>query len=957
MKQKKIFLFVPFVLILFSYLFYTSYKDVRDRSLDEFNSQQFALAKQASRGIESFFIYYQRELLFLSKLNYVSELNVQGKELLTEFYKNHSDQIEAITIVDEKGTIKYTFPLNQSAIGQDISSQVHVRTIMKSHQPTVSDVFTSVQGYRAIAYHIPIFSGNDYRGSIAILIPLDKLGKRFIENIKTGETGYGSMISEDGVTLYHPDKELAEKNVVDIYSGCPTVLEILEQSLKEKKGTAICELNKTASGKKVSIRTLAAFYRISLDNTFWTILILTPEKEVYSILTSFRNRLFILFGLIILVMVTYFYLSLKAGSILKEEKKRKALENIIRESEKRFRIMFELSPAGIILIDDKGIIIEVNASFCKTLGYSRKEVIGNNISLFSLPKNDGDIEKNIAKILSGKTIKHEVENLKKDGTTCSIALYETMILLPDGKPGILSVSDDITELKRSQEKMQTLSRALESIGECVSITDFNNKILFVNNAFCKTYGYNEAELIGRDIDIIRLDKTDGKLGKRILSQTISGGWSGELINIRKDGSQFPINLSTSCIFDEDGNTIALIGIAVDITESKKSQLELIAAKEKAEESDKLKSAFLANISHELRTPLNAIIGFSNLIIDNVQDEESIAYSKIILNSGTHLLSLVEDIFDTTMIETGQIKITYEKTDITSVLNEVKNIIMGEMLREHKNDVELILNIDPASDRKSIVTDSRKVKQVLINLLRNAMKFTDKGYIEYGFSEIIDSNNNFLQFYIKDTGIGIDKTHHDTIFKMFRQIDDNHTRKYGGMGLGLSIVKRIIEILGGKIWVESEPNAGSIFYFTIPVLSDQIIDDDNLMNKVEPQQKNFTGKTVLVTEDEPSNFDFLNIVLNRMNIRVLWAKNGIEAISLCESDPSIDLVLMDIKIPFINGYEATRRIKDIRPDLPVVVQTAYVMAADKEEAEKAGCNSYLSKPIKINDLYEILKKYL
>ncbi len=422
MKLSKRFLFLPVVVLLFSYLFYSSYKDVRDRSLSEFNSQQFALAKQASRGIESFFIYYQRELLFLSKLNYVSDLNDQGKELLAEFYKNHSDQIEAITIVDANGIIKYTYPINQSATGMDISNQDHVRSVMELKIPIVSDVFTSVQGYRAIAYHIPIFSEDEYKGSIAILIPLDKLGKRYIENIRTGKTGFGSMISEDGIVLFHPFAEIAGKSVSDIYNNCPTVMDIIKQSLTEIKGTGICEVNHLNDENKESLRSIAAFYRVSLDNTFWTILIFTPEKEVFALLTSFRNRLFILFLVIIIVIVTYFYLALKASTVLVEEKKRKALENILRESEKRFRIMFELSPAGIILIDEKGTVIEVNAAFCETLGYTKKELTGNNIRLFASPSKENDISKNITEILSGKTIKHEVENLKKDGSKCFMSI-------------------------------------------------------------------------------------------------------------------------------------------------------------------------------------------------------------------------------------------------------------------------------------------------------------------------------------------------------------------------------------------------------------------------------------------------------------------------------------------------------------------------------------------------------
>ena len=475
--------------------------------------------------------------------------------------------------------------------------------------------------------------------------------------------------------------------------------------------------------------------------------------------------------------------------------------------------------------------------------------------------------------------------------------------------------------------------------------------------FCKTYGYSEEEIIGKDISIIRSSVNNDKLAEKILSDTILGGWTGELVNVRKDGSEFPIELSTSHIKDENGNSVALIGIAVDITERKKVQTELINAKEKAEESDRLKSAFLANMSHELRTPLNAIIGFSGLMIESGADQNALSYAQIILKSGQHLLSLVEDIFDITMIETGHIKINNEKSDMVSVMKEVKDIINGEQLSENETGVELILNLDMTGDHKYLVTDTRKIKQVLMNLLRNAFKFTDKGYIEFGFSVMNDAGNQCFQFYVKDTGIGIASKYQDTIFNMFRQIDDTHTRKFGGMGIGLSIAKKTVEMLGGKIWVESEPDQGSVFYFTIPVQPEKTKEDTKPEYKVLEMTNDYTGRTILIAEDEQSNFDFLKILLTRMNFKVLWAKNGREAVDLCESDPSINLVLMDIKMPLLNGYEATRLIKNKRPELPIIAQTAYAMISDKMEAENAGCDGYLSKPIKINQITEILKIYL
>ena len=836
MNLSKRFLFVPIVMAAFIFLFISAYQDIKNRTIDEFNSQQFALAKQASRGIESFFIYYQRELLFLSKLEYVSELNDQGRNLLTEFYYNHSDQIEAITVVDANGILKYTFPYNQSVIGQDISNQKHVKTVIEIHKPTVSDVFTSVQGYRAIAYHIPIISGNEYKGSLAILIPIDKLGQRFIETIKTGKTGYGWMISEVGIELFNPIPGHTGKSIKETYNKNQSVLDLFDKTLIEKEGTTICYIKDTTDVHEETIKSFASYFRVSLGNTFWTILIFTPEREVFASLASFRNRLLILFSLIFIVIGTYFYFALKASSILKEEKNRKALELIVRESEKRFRIMFELSPAGIILIDKKGTIIEVNTSFCENLGYSKKELIGNNVRFFSSPDKEGDLERNIERILSGETLIHEVTNLRKNGTSCVVALYETAILLPDGKQGILSVSNDVTERERIHH-------------------------------------------------------------------------------------------------------------------------ELISAKEKAEESDRLKSAFLANMSHELRTPLNAIIGFSGLMIDAGSDNETISNLNIILNSGQHLLSLVEEILDNSMIETGQIKIKYEIIDINLILYDVKNIIQGEKLKENKTEIELILKIDPELKDNYIFTDARKLKQVLINLLKNALKFTDKGYIEFGFTEIKKANVKYLKFFVKDTGIGIEKKHYDLIFNIFRQVDDTHTRKFGGTGIGLSIAKKITEMLGGEIWVESELGKGSIFYFTIPSLSDKIQKENITSDTVKVAENNISGKTILIAEDEFSNFEFLRMLFTKMNIRVLWAKNGIEAVNICKYDSSVNLVLMDIKIPMLNGYEATRKIKKMRPELPVIAQTAYAMMTDREDALKAGCDDYLSKPLRIKQLKELVEKYL
>jgi CheY-like chemotaxis protein len=222
---------------------------------------------------------------------------------------------------------------------------------------------------------------------------------------------------------------------------------------------------------------------------------------------------------------------------------------------------------------------------------------------------------------------------------------------------------------------------------------------------------------------------------------------------------------------------------------------------------------------------------------------------------------------------------------------------------------------------------------------------------------VKAGKKYGKFFVKDTGIGIDKKYHNVIFNIFRQVDDTNTRKYGGTGIGLSIAKRIVEMLGGEIWLESEPGKGSVFYFTIPLLTERTETDSIQSGTAYSMTNDYSGKTILIAEDEVSGFEFLRMYLAQMNIKVLWAKTGIEAISLCDTDPSIDLVLMDIKMPLVNGYDATRKIKINRPELPVIAQTAYATFADKEESFKSGCDGYLSKPIQFKQLNELLVKHL
>ncbi|MGZ2368796.1 ATP-binding protein [Ancylomarina sp. YFZ004] len=385
-----------------------------------------------------------------------------------------------------------------------------------------------------------------------------------------------------------------------------------------------------------------------------------------------------------------------------------------------------------------------------------------------------------------------------------------------------------------------------------------------------------------------------------------------------------------------------------LLEIQASHENLMIAKEAAEESNRLKSVFLATMSHELRTPLNAVIGFSSLIKTSLPLEKIFQYSKIIRMSGKHLLGIIEDIFDISLIEIGDIKIQIEPLSISTLLNEVHDIVKSEQILQNKEHLDLILNISPEIKETIIYSDQKRIKQNLINLLKNALKFTNEGRVTFGCRLHQDNQQQFILFFVKDTGIGIPQNKQKLIFEIFRQADDSHTRLYGGTGLGLTICEKLTHLMGGDIWIESEEGQGANFYFTIPFRAKL---ETDIRSSISEPSLNFKNKTVLIAEDDETSFSFLEALLSSKGMKCVWVTNGKDAVDYCQANNQIDLLLMDINMPEMNGYIATEKIKKIRPEIPIIAQTAYAIEGDKEKTLAAGCDYYISKPINKDDLFD------
>jgi signal transduction histidine kinase len=384
--------------------------------------------------------------------------------------------------------------------------------------------------------------------------------------------------------------------------------------------------------------------------------------------------------------------------------------------------------------------------------------------------------------------------------------------------------------------------------------------------------------------------------------------------------------------------------------------DLTEAKERAEESDRLKSSFLANMSHEIRTPLNAIVGFSNLIISENDNNPSMKkqFYKIIETSSTDLLNIIEDILDTSRIETGFVSVNKTAVDLHKLMCDLLVIFQNHIYLKDK-PVELKYHYPKITDKLSIITDGLRLKQIMSNLINNAIKFTEKGEIEFGFDIIENKGEQILKLFVQDTGIGIPVDKYDYIFERFRKLEIETDKIYRGNGLGLYIAKKLSQMLGGDITLESKPNLGSTFYVTIPYISTQPGQETVTNGSIQYVHHNWLGKTILVVEDEDSNYNYLEALLSN-RVKLLWVNNGADALKIISEVP-VDLVLMDIKLPKMDGLEATKRIKKQRSDLPVIAVTAYAMDADKKHSIEAGCDNYISKPYKMEDLYSLIDTYI
>ena len=559
LKSPSRYIVIPIIVVIFFLIFFTIYEDIRKKTINEFNNEQLQLAETASQGITSFFNNYQSDLAFLTTLNEIIDFSDKSKTLMANFYEDHKNIVKAITRVDAKGVILYTYPYDQSYIGQDISNQKHIQQVITEHKPVISDVFLTVQGYLAVALHVPVFKNKKFVGSIALLIPMNELGEFYLGKIENNKKGHAWLISENGIEIYCSIKRHTGKSFLENSLNNNATIDLFEQIKIENSGTVKGFYQDSINnGNNGPDDMNITFCRIPLGNTYWTILISYQEKEVYTALAQFRNRLIFVFFLLFIAISFYFYSLAKVRKILKEETKRKHVEESLKESEEKYRTLVENSLEGI--------------------GWAN-----------------------------------------------------------------------------------------------------GNKLIFANKVLAEMFGYDSVdELLEIPLlDLVAPESKDlitDRIKKREQKVELPNHYEYKII--KKDGQIRDVEISNHEIFVN--NEYVVQSSLRDITERKQFEKTLLAAKEKAEESDRLKSAFLANISHEIRTPMNGILGFAELLKEpELTYDKQQEYIKIIESSGVRMLNIINAIVDISKIEAGIVEMKISETNVNEQIKYVYTFFKPE----------------------------------------------------------------------------------------------------------------------------------------------------------------------------------------------------------------------------------------------------------------------------------------
>lgn len=644
-----------------------------------------------------------------------------------------------------------------------------------------------------------------------------------------------------------------------------------------------------------------------------------------------------------------------------EIEERKKTEKQLETERNLLLTIIDNIPYPINLKDSEGRYLLNNQKHLEMIGVNRREdAIGKTSYDFFTEENAKEFNKVEKEVLTtGKAIYDIEEHLLHKRTNEMHWHLTSKIPVADENGNltrVLTISHDITERKNLENKIresEIFYRTLVDISpDAISIFDLEGNLVYASKKAYKLFEVPDNFDIKNTSIFDWVDNSFHDRAAELIAMFITGEIkqaTEEYLLKKQTGEKFWGEVSSGPLTDAEGNVTSFITICRDVTERKRQRDELIKAKEKAEESDRLKTAFLNNISHEIRTPINAISGFTMLLGQPGTDSETMkSYLDIIIKSSNKLIDIVGNIVELSNIEAGLVTLNNSEVNINQLFSSLYSKFLTE---SNEKGLSLSYETKLPDEKAVIITDEAKLSKILACLIDNAIKFTSSGKLNFGYRIY----QNEIEFYVTDTGIGIDQKFHERIFDKFFQVEQTLSRKYEGLGIGLTLAKAYAEKMGGKIKVHSFPGEGSTFSLILPFHDYTHPDIEEVPTSTVQSSSRQALKNILVVEDDENSHKFIEIVLKKQGYNITRARNGKEAIEIIKKGTPVELVLMDLKLPVMDGYEATELIKKMRPDLPVIAQTAYSQKEDEERAIKAGCSGFITKPFKSTDLLELIKK--
>ncbi|WP_461639950.1 PAS domain S-box protein [Labilibaculum euxinus] len=650
------------------------------------------------------------------------------------------------------------------------------------------------------------------------------------------------------------------------------------------------------------------------------------------------------------------------GLFMNRQLQNRANKIALSRTKEKYSRLYESMNDAFVVLDMDANVIEFNTAFKEMLGYSSDELPHMNCHDLT-PLKWLEFDQKIMEdevLVSGSSRVYEKECIRKDGSLIPVELRIYLLKDEKGKPkGFWAMVRDISLRKNAMALVENerahLKILIETVPEMIWLKDPKGIYLSCNRNFEKFNGLKGNALIGKsDYDFYPREIADFYWEKdlEVLNSAKSVRFTNWAVSATSGNRLLTETIKTP-MHDVEGKLIGVLGVSRDITDIKLAERELLKAKEKAEESDKLKSIFLANMSHEIRTPMNAIMGFSELLVDSeLDDAEKSQYINIIQNSGNRLLQLIDDIVDISKLELDQVAVHRVETNLHELFVSSIEVVKRGVLLESKPNIELVLNLPEEYERLSVFTDSNRFHQILDNLLNNAIKFSEVGKVEVGYNFKEYLSQTVIEVYVKDEGCGIPKNRHDIIFKRFRQGDEEQFTD--GTGLGLSISKGLVELLGGEIRFESIVGKGSTFYFTLPYSKNETIGADD--SQVVTRTKSMGRKSVLIAEEDYNSFLYLQKLFDGEDVTVSHASNENIMINML-NELMPDLLILDMNIYSKSTKDCLALIKNRNQDTKVIAQAAYTMKGEEERCIEAGCHGYIAMPITKDDFLTEVKRVL